>query len=456
MNNGISGNRYPGGRPRADGGFRTFSALKNYNYRLLWLGSLGHSSGMWMDQIARSWLIWELTGSPAMLGLVNAARGLPMLFFGIWGGVAADRFDRQKILLACQIVTWLSYLDMAVLITIGQIQVWHIFLNAVVMGTAMSFNMPTRQSMIPSVVPPEMLGNAIGLNVMAMNSTRVLGPTVAGVMIPMLGTGGVYLLSSVIYTGVVVSTFMLHLPPFISGVRTRSAWGDLKDGFRYMGDTPIIMLILALGLLPILLGMPYMTLLPVFADEVLNIGATGFGVLTSIAGFGGLVGAILIASVTFQREGRAMLISTFGFGVCILALGVFPLMFVVPPLLFLIGMTNSFFQALTQTSLIRIAPEAMRGRIMGIRMLDMGLAPIGSSFAGFLAQLASVPAAFMVMGSSCAVLAVVAGFANRSIRELNVSDHSAQPVETKEDILVPSAAARSSDQADSMLSHAIR
>ncbi len=428
MNNGLPRRGYPGERPRAEGGLRTFKALKNYNYRLLWLGSLGHSSGMWMDQIARSWLIWELTGSPALLGLVNAARGLPMLLFGIWGGVAADRFDRKKILLICQLVTWLTYLDMAVLITTGNIQVWHIFLNAVLMGTAMSFNMPTRQSMIPSVVPPDMLGNAIGLNVMAMNFTRVLGPTLAGLMIPLMGTGGVYWLSSLIYTGVVVSTFMLRLPVFVAGERTRSAWGDLKDGFQYIGETRIIVTILALGLLPILLGMPYVTLLPVFADKVLNVGATGFGMLTSLAGIGGLIGAIVIASATFRREGIAMLVSTFFFGVFILALGGLPIVFIAAPLLVLIGVCNSFFQALTQTSLMRIVPETMRGRVMGIRMLDMGLSPVGSALAGFIAQLASVPFALMIMGTSCAILAIVAGLTTKSLRELNVSHYTAQAV----------------------------
>lgn len=187
MHNGFAPKGYQGDQPRPAHGLQTFQALRYYNYRLLWLGSLGHSIGMWMDQIARSWLIWELTGSPALLGLVNAAGGLPMLIFGIWGGVAADRFDRRKILLICQAATWFMYLDLAVLITSGQVQVWHIFANAFLMGTAVAFNMPTRQSMIPGLVPPEMLGNAIGLNVLAMNSTRVLGPTIAGVMSQFLG-----------------------------------------------------------------------------------------------------------------------------------------------------------------------------------------------------------------------------------------------------------------------------
>lgn len=203
--------------------------------------------------------------------------------------------------------------------------------------------------------------------------------------------------------------------------------GGPCGGFRYIWETRMIVTILVIGLLPILLGMPYMTLLPAFADQILGVGATGFGLLTSVAGVGGLSGALVVASVNFRREGMAMLVATFFFGASLVVLGAAPILVVTVPALFFIGITNSLFQAMTQTTLMRIAPEEMRGRVMGIRMLDFGLSPLGTSFAGFLAELTSLPLTLMVMGSSCALLAVGVGLVTPSLRNLSGEAASIEP-----------------------------
>jgi MFS family permease len=423
-----------GGRGRRSGGagfgLQTFRALENYNYRFIWLGTLGHAVAMWTDQIAKSWLIWQLTGSPVHLGMINAVRGIPMLIFGILGGVAADRVSRVKILLVCQSVTWATYLVLAFLITTERVAVWHLYVAAVTLGTAMAFNMPTRQSMIPGVVPREMLNNAIGLNIAAMNFTRILGPSMAGVLIAPIGIGGVYWLAGGIYATVLFSTLMLRLPPNLAPRPIQaSAWADLKEGFRYVRDTEVILAVLLVGLLPTLLGMPFMALLPAFADTVLGMDASGFGLLMSVSGVGALLGSLWVASVDFKRIGIVMLQGIFAFGALLLAFAIVPPLLVsagggsaaVPvamATLFLIGITNSLFWALSQSTLLSITPEALHGRIMGIRLLEMGVAPMGSALGGFVAQVTSIPVAVALMGITTAGLSLAAGVITPVVRRI--------------------------------------
>ncbi|MFC2041129.1 MFS transporter [Chloroflexota bacterium] len=384
-----------------------FRALHNRDYRLLWIGQLGHSASLWAEIVARSWLIWQLTGSATLLAVVNLLRALPMLLFGLLAGVAADRFDKRKILIICQTITLANYVTLGVLITTGAIEVWHVLLSAFLMGTSMSFNQPTRTSLVPSLVGKDELTNAVALNSAAMNITRVVGPGVAGLLIAPLGIGGVYFTSAGIYVATLICTTMIRESPIIARVGRTSVWADMGETFRYISKEKAILSLLVLALVPMVFGMPYMTLMPIFADRVLGVGELGYGLLLSVSGIGALLVILLIATMrNVARKGRFALIGTLGFGASLIAFSEstwFPLSLL---LMVLVGFTSAVPRVLINTSLLEIAPPELHGRVMSIYTLDRGLMPLGTMVVGPLADAIGAPLTLLFMGSICGLLAI--------------------------------------------------
>ncbi|MFC1990261.1 MFS transporter [Chloroflexota bacterium] len=387
-----------------------FRALHNRDYRLLWIGQLGHSASLWVEIVARSWLIWQLTGSATLLAVVSLLRALPMLLFGLLAGVAADRFDKRKILIICQTVTLANYVILGVLITTGAIEVWHVLLSSFFMGTSMSFNQPTRTSLVPSLVGKDELTNAVALNSAAINITRVVGPGIAGLLIAPLGIGGVYFTSAGVYVAALICTFMLRVPPVIARVGRTSVWADMGETFRYISKEKTILSLLVLALVPMVFGMPYMTLMPIFADRVLGVGESGYGLLLSASGIGALLVILLIAPMRkIPRKGWVALIGTFGFGISLIAFSEstwFPLSLV---LMALVGFTSTVPRVLINTSLLEIAPPELHGRVMSIYTLDRGLMPLGTMIVGPLADAIGAPLTLLIMGSLCGLLALSMG-----------------------------------------------
>ncbi|MFC1940145.1 MFS transporter [Chloroflexota bacterium] len=384
-----------------------FRALHNRDYRLLWIGQLGHSASLWAEIVARSWLIWQLTGSATLLAVVNLLRALPMLLFGLLAGVAADRFDKRKILIICQTITLANYVILGVLITTGAIEVWHVLLSAFLMGTSMSFNQPTRTSLVPSLVGRDELTNAVALNAAAVNITRVVGPGVAGLLIAPLGLGGVYFTSAGVYVATLICTTMLRVPPVIARVGRTSVWADMGETFRYISKEKAVLSLLVLALVPMVFGMPYMTLMPIFADRVLGVGESGYGLLLSVAGIGALLVILLIATMrNIARKGWFALIGTLGFGASLIAFSEttwFPLSLL---LMVLVGFTSTVPRVLISTSLLEFAPPELQGRVMSIYTLDRGLMPLGTMVVGPLADAIGAPLTLLFMGSICGLLAI--------------------------------------------------
>ena len=398
------------GLPTAIERGRLFRSLHNRDYRLLWIGQLGHSASMWVETVARSWLIWQLTGSATLLAVVNLLRALPMLLFGLLAGVAADRFDKRRILIICQTVTLTNYLVIAMLITTGAIEVWHILLSAFLMGTSMAFNQPTRTSLVPSLVGKDELQNAVALNSAAMNVTPIVGPAVAGALIAPLGIGGVYYTSAGVYVLTLVATIMMRVPPVIVRVGRTSLKTDIGETFRYVYKTKPVLVLVLLALVPMVFGMPYMTLMPIFADRVLHVGASGFGWLQSASGVGALLVILLIATMRkIPRKGLFTLISIFGFGAFLMVFSQsawFPLSLVI---MAFVGFTSTVSRVLINISLLEIAPPEMHGRVMSVYMLDRGLVPLGTMIVGPLADVIGAPLALLAMSSVCMLLPLFMG-----------------------------------------------
>ncbi|RIK46547.1 MAG: MFS transporter, partial [Chloroflexi bacterium] len=297
-----------------------FSALRFRDYRLLWTGNFVTQTGQWMQQVALGWLVLDLTGSATYLGLVGFARGIPMLFMSLPAGVLADRMDRRKLLLVAQLVAAALAVILAVLVVTGLVRPWHVLVTSFLSGSAMAFVFPVRQALVPSLVPREHLANAVALNSAGQNSTRVLGPSLAGVLISAIGTAGCFFLQagSLIWAAVLSA----RLPKRPRSNQARTARSNVRDGLRFIASSPTLTALIGLAAIPTVLAMPFQQMLPVFATDVLRTGSTGLGLLMAASGVGALVGSLAYAAVGKVGNEGMVLIGTagaFGLALCLFA-----------------------------------------------------------------------------------------------------------------------------------------
>ncbi len=354
-----------------------------------------------------------------MLALVNVLRAVPMLGLGILAGVLADRFDKRKLLIICKTCTLVNKLVLAVLITTGVIEVWHVLLTAFLIGCSMAFEQPTRTALIPSLVAKDELQNAIALNSVAADMTRVVGPGVAGVLIAPLGIDGVYYAASGVYVVALITTIMLRVPPVIARVEKTSVWADTGEGFRYIYKEKVILILMVLALIPMLFGMPYMTLMPIFADKVFHAGSSGYGWLQSASGVGALLVVLLIAAMrNIRRRGFFIILGTFAFGAFLTLFSQstwLPLSLI---LIAFVGFVSTAPRVLINTKLLETAPPEMHGRVMAVYTLDRGLMSFGTMMVGPLADVIGAPLTVLAMGGSLMLLALSMGIGVPAARRI--------------------------------------
>jgi MFS family permease len=399
----------------------TFWSLRYRDYRFLWLGQVGHAASLWMEQIVRPVLILQLTDSALMLGLVVAARMVPMLLFGLIAGVVADRFDRRRILLATQWVTMSMHFLMAGLVLTDVIEPWQVFVTAFISGMSMSFNQPARQSLIPVLVPRDDLLNAVALNTAAINIMRVVGPAIAGVLL-FSGIGAVYLLNGVIIAGVMVCTYLMRVPKVDRRPdEEQLSWlGDLRESFAFVGRNPVILSILGPALILFVFGFPYQSVfVPLFAKEVLDLGDSGVGALIAVTGAGALVGSLTLASRTqLKHRGLLLLIflALFSTGLLIFSRSTILALSIVA-LMATASMSSSYI-SLTNGLLLELSPPDMHGRVMSLMSLDRGLIPLGATIAGALAAALGPQDGLLVMASVCLALTAIVAVGAPALRRL--------------------------------------
>ena len=408
------------------GRVRTFQSLALRDYRLLWLGMAGASMGQWMDQVARGWLIYKLTDSPLMLGGVSAMRAVPMLLFGVVAGVVADQYGRKAQIIIAQLTNVFLNLILATLVATGLVQPWHVFVSAFLTGTVQAFQLPARQALIYDLVGKDYLLNAIALNSVVFNLMRSVGPAVAGFLIALVGIDGSYYAQAAVFLLATVWTVQIRVPdheeqPRRQGAAMLSFLTSAREGFQSLRDNRLILWIMILGLVPSLLAMPYTSLMPVFARDVMKVGAQGQGLMLTAVGAGALLGALAIATLgNVSRQGLMMLGGAGLFGLSLVAFARSPHMPLAMVFLFVGGVFNASYTSQNQTALQILAPPQVRGRVLSIRLLSIGLNPLGSMLAGALAAWFGAPWAVTIMGTSCALLALWTAIRVPSLRRLSV------------------------------------
>jgi len=387
-----------------------FRSLRYRNYRLFFGGQSISLIGTWIQRIALPWLVYRVSGSPFLLGLVGFAGQIPTFLLSPFAGVAIDRWNRHRILIVTQILAMIQALILAALFFGGAIKVWHIILLAALLGCVNAFDMPARQSFVIEMVErKEDLGNAIALNSSMVNSARLLGPSIAGVLIAAVGEGICFLLNGLSYLFVIASLLLMKVvPPKNKPQYTRVLQG-LKEGFSYaFGFPPIRLTILLLGLVS-LMGMPYAVLMPVFVKEILYGGPHMFGFLMGASGIGALAGAFYLASrKSVLGLEKIIPLSAAIFGTGLMAFAFSRVFWLSLPLMFISGLGLIMQMASSNTILQTIVDDDKRGRVMSFyAMAFFGTAPFGSLLAGWLASRLGAPNTLIIGGTSCVIGALI-------------------------------------------------
>lgn len=384
------------------GSRRLLRSLHHPNFRLLLAGQLSTSTAMWMEQLSRGWLIYEMTGSVLLLGLVQAVRSVPLLFLGLFGGVLADRLDRKRQLMVAQLLNMGLNFVLATLIVTGLVEVWHVFTTAFMAGCVMAFQHPARQSLLPNTVPRSELVNAVGLNSIALNLCHTLGPAIAGVMATFAGLGATYYFQGGLFLMASLWTLQLKVGDGRSSGHQggKSMWGSLAEGLRYVRGNQAVFTLLILALLPIVLALPVISLLPAFAGDVYQAGPAGLGLLLGANGVGSVIGAFVVAIMgDFRRKGWFLLGVIMLLGLSLSAFALAPWLWAAVLLLGLAGFAQTSYRVVNLTLLHTNTGDEYRGRVMSVYLLDRGVAPVGAALAGGLAAVLGAPATVAVLGA---------------------------------------------------------
>jgi len=402
------------GRPRrvATGGIsfrKTFSAFKHRNFRLYFAGQLVSFTGTWMTTTAQGWLVYQLTGSKALLGIVAAAASAPLLFFATWGGWVADRYPKRAVVVTTQICFMILSLAMAALVWTKLVQPWHIIVLAVLGGITMAFDMPARQSFVIEMTSREDLMNAISLNSSAFNCARIVGPSIAGLLMAHVGIATCFLFDGLSFIPVIAGLLLMRLPQHRHVATESSALGQALEGFRYVWEHPRVLTILSLFTVVGIFGWSYSVLMPAFAHDVLHLGANGYGMLMAGSGVGALAAALTVASAGHILPTRVMALGGVWIFSVTLALFAFNKnLYLSVVLLALVGFGVVLYFSTSNTVLQTIVPDEMRGRVMGIWTLIFGgMIPLGSLEAGVMADFLGTPATMAIGALICALAALV-------------------------------------------------
>lgn len=388
----------------------TFRSLQYRNYKLFFSGQSVSLIGTWMQRIATPWLVYSLTDSVFLLGLVGFAGQIPTFVLSPFAGVLVDRWNRYTILIITQCLAMLQAFMLTFLFFSHTIQVWHIVVLSIFLGFVNAFDTPARQALVVDLIEKkEDLGNAIALNSSMVNGARLFGPAIAGVLISLTGEGMCFLVNGISYIFVIVSLLMMHISLTRKAAKNKLILHELKEGFRYtFGFAPIRSIILLLALVS-LTGMPYTVLMPYFAKSVLHGGPHTFGFLMGSSGIGALAGAMYMASrksVLGLGKFVPMFAALFGIGLIAFALSHYLVLSMA--LLLLTGLGMIMQMTSSNTILQTIVDDDKRGRVMSFyAMAFMGTAPFGSLIAGALASKIGAPDTLIIGGIFCILGALV-------------------------------------------------
>jgi MFS family permease len=404
---------------RGNGLLRAFTSLRQRNFRLYWLGQAISLTGSYMQTVAQTWLVLELTHSAVQLGLVGALQALPVLLFSLIGGVLADRWPKRRVLLYTQTAAMLQALLLWILVATGTVQLWHVYVLALLLGLTSCLSRPASRSFVVELVGRADLPNAMALNSSLSNLTRIVGPGLGGVIIAASGVSLLFLLNALSFIAVLTSLALINSRELHAQVsqltdtgahRRQTTWQSLREGVGYVWRAPALLwLVVVVGLI-LLFGSNFNVVLPFFATNVLHVGASGFGFLSAAAGAGSLLATLWLAWRNQQPTIRGVLLGTLAFGLLEVLFAASRLYALSLALIASVGAAEIVFATLALTMLQTEAPDHLRGRVMSVATLFFdGSLPLGYLLMGWLASRYGAPSALLI-GALLSLLVVAAGW----------------------------------------------
>lgn len=385
-----------------------FSAFRFRDFRLFWTGQIISYSGTWMHSTAQGWLVYSLTKSPFYLGVVSAASWLPILLLSLVGGAVADRFRKRYLLIATQALSILPALVIGILTAKGVVTVWHVIAMGFLMGTFNAFDIPARQSFLIEMVKKESLLNAVALNSAAFNGARIIGPVAAGLTIEHIGLAPCFFINAASFLAVIGALAMMKVQG-IAGGKRKSILSEISEGVGFIKREPGALRPMLLVALFSLFGLPFIALLPVFAEEVLNVGAEGLGFLAGAAGVGALSAAMMLAfRGDVSGKGKPMSIASMAFPAALLVFSLSADYALSLGALVVAGFAIVSFLALANSSIQLLTPDGLRGRVMSVyTTVFLGMMPIGHSIMGTLASALGTAKAVALGAGICLLASVI-------------------------------------------------
>ena len=397
----------------------TFSSLVNRDFRYLWLGMMAMMGAVQMEMVAIGYLVYDITNSPLLLGVVEAGFAIPTLALALFGGALADRLDRKRVIQAGQATAVLVGVFLAVTILTDTVTWVHLMVAALIEGALFAFLMPARQSIIPQLVEREQFTNAMALNSAAFSSMTLTAPAVAGVLYALVGPGGVYLVIMSLYVVALMLTTQVRRVEPAPIEESRSVLGDIKEGLAYILRTRIIVTILLIGMVATLLSFPFRILLPIFVVDVYHLGPDAMGLMISVMGAGSLAGSLSIASLGRWHRGLLLMLGALASALGLALVAAIPIYYAAVGIMVLLGLGEASRWTLSLTLIMERAEDRYRGRVSSIYMMNFGLMPLSVLPAGIAAEYLGGRATIGIMAAILAVAATALLITQRRIRELD-------------------------------------
>ncbi|MFQ5860141.1 MAG: MFS transporter [Dehalococcoidia bacterium] len=396
---------------------RIFEALRYRNYRIFWLGMVSSVTGYQILVPTQTYLAYELTGSALLLGTVGLMTAAPAIALSLFGGVVADQVDQRRLLMVTQSLSGSMVVVVTFLAFTGLISIWHILALAFLIGSVQAFDGPTRQALYPHLVARKDLGNAVALNSSVWQGTRIIGPSIFGVLVGTIGVAACYLVSGTGMFLQAVAVRLIQVPP-IPRARGRML-AELGAGLGFLRHNPLFLSLIGMTFFNSMFGMSYIFLMPIFAQDILGRGPEVIGALLAMSGLGALLGVFIAATLNdVQQRGLLIIGGAVAFGAFLMAFAYSSSFILSMGLVFFAGLTNFLYLIAVMTTLQVLVPDEFRGRVMGFYGMTWSLAPLGAMQAGAIANFLGAPFAVALGGMLVIAFALVAAAGNTHIRRL--------------------------------------
>ena len=396
----------------------TLSSLKHRNFRLLFCGTSLSHVGDFIQAMAQSWLVWQMTKSPFLLGIVGFAQALPRLLLGAVGGAIVDRVERRRLLLCTQFLAMAQALTFWVLVQFGWVEFWHVLVLVLFLGTVNSLNQTARHSLINNIVPREDLMNAIALNSSLANLAKIIGPSLGGVLIGVIGIAGCLLVNAISFFAIIVTLVIMEIPPGKAKLdKEASFWQEVSEGYRFLRGERRLIAVILLTYGVAMVGTPYSRFLPVFATDVLHAGPTTFGLLLASPGIGAVFAGLGIASLgRLRRRLHFVVTAVMAFSISLMLFSFSRSIYLSMLFLIFVGASNIAFRAVANSIVQMETPPQYLGRMLSLFFMDKGLWSFGTLFIGGVAHMIGTPRAITVSGAFCAIAASILLYQQRQAR----------------------------------------